>query len=147
LVSFNSAPRSSASDTRTWVLKCALSVCGLACVGSAPQSKGRGSRPYSCPYSPKCVEGVFCEVELPLYGVLGSSPNRLCEVRAIRLDSQRVLRIGRHSVPFRGSAIVPTISSFLSRAPEKVPTPYITRTSIKWTVSWLSAALGEDMRR
>jgi glyoxylase-like metal-dependent hydrolase (beta-lactamase superfamily II) len=26
LVSFNSAPRSSASDTRTWVLKCALSL-------------------------------------------------------------------------------------------------------------------------
>src|SRR5215208_2778128 len=24
-------------------------------------------------YSPKCVEGEFCEVELPLYGVLGSS--------------------------------------------------------------------------
>jgi hypothetical protein len=27
----------------------------------------------SAPYSPKCVEGVFCEVELPLYGVLRSS--------------------------------------------------------------------------
>src|SRR5215218_5878582 len=26
-----------------------------------------------CPYSPKCVEEEFCEVELPLYGVLGSS--------------------------------------------------------------------------
>jgi hypothetical protein len=24
-------------------------------------------------YSPKCVEGEFCEVELPIYGVLGSS--------------------------------------------------------------------------
>src|SRR5829696_3481445 len=23
-------------------------------------------------YAPKCVEGEFCEVELPLYGVLGS---------------------------------------------------------------------------
>jgi hypothetical protein len=65
------------------------------------------------------VEEEFCE--LRRHGVLGSSPNRLCEVRAIRLDSQRVLRIGRHSVPFRGSAIVPTILSFLSRAPEKVP--------------------------
>ena len=30
--------------------------------------------------------------------------------------SQRVLRIGSQSVPFRGSAIVPTISYFLSRA-------------------------------
>jgi hypothetical protein len=70
-------------------------------------------------YSPDYLEVEFCE--LRLYGVLGSSPNRLCEVRAIRLDSQRVLRIGRHSVPFRGSAIVPTILSFLSRAPEKVP--------------------------
>ena len=27
-------------------------------------------------YSPKCVEGLFCEVELPLYGVLGSSDAR-----------------------------------------------------------------------
>jgi hypothetical protein len=25
------------------------------------------------PYSPKCVEGVFSEVELPFYGVLRSS--------------------------------------------------------------------------
>ena len=25
------------------------------------------------PYSPEYVEGEFCEVELPLYGVLGSS--------------------------------------------------------------------------
>jgi hypothetical protein len=25
----------------------------------------------SCPYSPECVEGEFCE--LPLYGVLGNS--------------------------------------------------------------------------
>jgi hypothetical protein len=25
-------------------------------------------------YSPECVEGEFCEVELPLYGVLRSSP-------------------------------------------------------------------------
>ena len=24
-------------------------------------------------YLPKCVEGVFCEVELPLYSFLGSS--------------------------------------------------------------------------
>jgi hypothetical protein len=27
----------------------------------------------SCLYSPECVEGEFSEVELPLYGVLGSS--------------------------------------------------------------------------
>jgi hypothetical protein len=33
--------------------------------------------PFSCPYSPKCVEGVFSEVELPLYGVLGSSQRKL----------------------------------------------------------------------
>src|SRR5919112_1945440 len=26
-------------------------------------------------YSPECVEGVFSEVELPLYGVLRSSPH------------------------------------------------------------------------
>ena len=30
--------------------------------------------PSSRSYSPECVEGKFCEVELPLYGVLGSSP-------------------------------------------------------------------------
>jgi hypothetical protein len=58
-------------------------------------------------YSPNLVEGGFSEVELPLYGVLRSShdPHRL---------SQSVLRIVLHSVPFRGSAIVPTISFFLS---------------------------------
>jgi hypothetical protein len=39
--------------------------------------------------------------------------------------SQPVLRITRHSVPFRGSATVPTISSFLSRAPRKGANPYI----------------------
>jgi hypothetical protein len=27
----------------------------------------------SCPYAPECVEDEFSEVELPLYGVLGSS--------------------------------------------------------------------------
>jgi hypothetical protein len=37
----------------------------------------RSDRPVCLPvllkrYSPKCVEGEFCEVELPLYGVLGS---------------------------------------------------------------------------
>ena len=30
-------------------------------------------RPFSLPYSPECVEGVFSEVELPFYGVLRSS--------------------------------------------------------------------------
>ena len=29
--------------------------------------------PSFCPYSPECVEGVFSEVGLPLYGVLRSS--------------------------------------------------------------------------
>jgi hypothetical protein len=31
---------------------------------------GRSS--FLCPYSPNCLEGEFSEVELPLYGVLGS---------------------------------------------------------------------------
>ena len=39
--------------------------------------------------------------------------------------SQRVLRIGSQSVPFRGSAIVPTISFFLSRALKGYLPPYI----------------------
>ena len=29
--------------------------------------------PSSCSYSPECLEGEFCEVELPIYGVLRSS--------------------------------------------------------------------------
>jgi hypothetical protein len=36
----------------------------------------RRSGAYTCPYSPKCVEGVFCEVGLPLYRVLRSSDTR-----------------------------------------------------------------------
>src|SRR5215213_6456480 len=43
-----------------------------------PTSSGRGPGssslgPSYCPYSPGCLGGVLCEVELPLYGVLGSS--------------------------------------------------------------------------
>src|SRR5215212_5088313 len=40
----------------------------------AVQESGAFSDPDSflCPYSPECVEGVFSEVGLPLYGVLGS---------------------------------------------------------------------------
>ena len=38
--------------------------------------------------------------------------------RVLRL-SQSVLRFSRHSAPFRGSAIVPTRLSFLSRAPKR----------------------------
>jgi hypothetical protein len=37
-----------------------------------------GSGPSSCPHSPKCVEGKFCEVELPLYGILGSLAHERC---------------------------------------------------------------------
>jgi hypothetical protein len=33
----------------------------------------RDPTPSSCLYSPECVEGEFSKVELPLYGVLGSS--------------------------------------------------------------------------
>ena len=72
-------------------------------------------------YSPEFVEWGFSEVGLPLYGVLSTLPNKLCEVHTHRL-SQSVLRIGSQSVLFRGSAIVPTRLSFLSRAPKKVPT-------------------------
>src|SRR5215216_3468968 len=73
------------------------------------------------PYSPDCVGVKFCEL-LRRDGVLRSShdPDRL---------SQSVLRKGSHSVPFRGSAIVPTILFFLSRAPEKVPPPICTKVS------------------
>src|SRR5215213_5973789 len=44
----------------------------------ARQRRGRDTPqgytgPFSCPYSLKCLEGLFCEVELPLYGVLRSS--------------------------------------------------------------------------
>src|SRR5215212_4883574 len=64
-------------------------------------------------FSHQCLEEKFCE--LRHYGVLRSShdPYRL---------SQSVLRIALHSGPFRGLGDCPnTISSFLSRAPQKVP--------------------------
>src|SRR5688572_17998755 len=41
--------------------------------GSCSSSPG----PTSHPYSAECVEGEFSEVELPLYGVLGSSQGRV----------------------------------------------------------------------
>ena len=44
--------------------------------------------------------------------------------------SQPVLRITRHTAPFRGSAIVPTISFFLSRALKR-PVPLYTRASLR----------------
>jgi hypothetical protein len=64
------------------------------------------------PTSPKLVEGELCE--LPLYGVLRSSydPHRL---------SQPVLRLTAKVRLFRGSAVVPTILSLLSRAPKGRP--------------------------
>ena len=37
------------------------------------------SGPPLCPYAPECVEGLFPEVELPCYGVLGSSLAELQE--------------------------------------------------------------------
>jgi hypothetical protein len=39
--------------------------------------------PYAtaAPYSAECVEGEFSEVELPLYGVLGSSPYEKMKLR------------------------------------------------------------------
>jgi hypothetical protein len=47
--------------------------------------------------------------------------------------SHPFLRIIRHSAPFRGSAIVPTISSFLSRALKRC-VPVYTKASLKWIV-------------
>src|SRR5215210_5312514 len=55
------------------------------------------SQVYSC--TPKCLEGAFLRSK--------HAPHRL---------SQSVLRIASHTRPFRGSAIVPTRLSFLSRA-------------------------------
>ena len=43
------------------------------------------SRPFSRPYSPKCVEGRFCEVELPLDGALGSTRRRVA-LQVARVD-------------------------------------------------------------
>ena len=91
-----------------------------ASAGSNHQRRGP-RRTSSTPYSPDCVGVKFCESIRRDRG-LGSShdPHRF---------SQSVLRIGGHSVPFRGSAIVPTILFFLSRAPEKVPPPVCTKVS------------------
>jgi hypothetical protein len=46
----------------------------LTVVGAERSGASLGSGPSSCPYSAECVEGEFCEVELPRYGVLRSSP-------------------------------------------------------------------------
>jgi hypothetical protein len=77
-------------------------------------------------YLPECVVGAFCELRLG--GVL-------------RL-SQRVLRFSRHSAPFRGSEIVPTRLSFLSRVPKR----RLTRIYVgipQVDCSLVSAALGK----
>src|SRR5215203_5611007 len=58
--------------------------------------------------------GIACELRRD--GVLRSSAIRLSAKCTPHRLSQRVLRNGSHSAPFRGSAIVPTILSFLSRA-------------------------------
>jgi hypothetical protein len=55
--------------------------------------------------------------------------------------SQPVLRITRHTAPFRGSAIVPTISFFLSRALTR-RLPLYTRAFLKWTILAHSAECG-----
>ena len=67
-------------------------------------------------------------VALDYEGVRHVGLDKMCLLMEVRLSgsakytlspstlSQSVLRIGSHSVPFRGSAIVPTIFYFLSRA-------------------------------
>src|SRR5215212_3315567 len=61
------------------------------------------------------LEGEFCELRLTeFYEVRLSGSAKY--TRSPSTLSQSVLRIGSHSVPFRGSAIVPTIFYFLSRA-------------------------------
>jgi hypothetical protein len=57
--------------------------------------------------------------------------------------SQPVLRITRHTAPFRGSAIVPTISFFLSRALTR-RLPLYTRAFLKWTILAHSVERGQQ---
>ena len=59
--------------------------------------------------------------------------------------SQAVLRIEGHSVPFRGSAIVPTILFFLSRALKRC-LPVYTRAFLEWTTLAPSAECGHRSR-
>jgi hypothetical protein len=42
-------------------------------LGQAFRGLNPPSRPFSCPYSPECLEGTFCEVGLPSYRVRVSS--------------------------------------------------------------------------
>src|SRR5215211_6917983 len=42
-------------------------------LGQAFRGLNSPSRPFSCTYSPECLEGKFCEVGLPFCGVLRSS--------------------------------------------------------------------------
>jgi len=67
---------------------------------------------------------AFSELRLGKILLRTHDPHRL---------SQSVLRIALHSVPFRGSAIVPTILSFLSRAPKRC-LPVCTRALHRWTI-------------
>src|SRR5215203_4929538 len=61
----------------------------------------RPQRIWSMPYSAECVEGVFSEVGLPLYGVLGSSP---CFLRKIGYSNECYVGQGSSSPlrPTRG---------------------------------------------
>jgi hypothetical protein len=60
----------------------------------------------------------FSEVGLPLYGVLSTLPNKLCEVHTHRL-SQSVLRIGSQSVLFSGLGDCPNKIILSFPSPEK----------------------------
>src|SRR5215213_9564846 len=76
--------------------------------------KAHSPAPSSCPYSPECVEGGFCE--LRLYGVLGSSQlpwysDVLCAMAHIHLPQRGVLcnrqliKVGSLALPNDGGRV------------------------------------------
>jgi hypothetical protein len=71
---------------------------------------------YECPvaYSPECVEGEFCEVELRLYGFLGSSYPALCIAPVLCPNSATVA-----GVSFGGILALPGLTFFAGEAVQR----------------------------
>src|SRR5215203_5819788 len=84
----------------------------------------RPQRIWSMPYSPECVEGVFSEVGLPLYGVLGSWGHEgIKRAGSIRLGSRsgQCVSTAAISVCLYSSLVDPLASPLLWATEEPVP--------------------------
>jgi hypothetical protein len=110
-------------------------------VNGRPERGGR-ERKRAClsPYSPNIVEGVFCEVELLLYGVLGSSaPHRSRRARTAGGQEK-----SRAAVPWRGKG-APSLTLrrlYYRGRPERVPQGVLVHNAIETRISAIMPGFG-----